>query len=78
MITDAIIAVLGTIVATLVAYIFISFRRDTVGRFSHQDHLIEQMVENNNHLSKLITDHDYRLRIIENKAKIKIGEYSNL
>jgi len=65
--TDALFAVLATIIVSLVSYIFISFQSDTKSRFAHQDTLIEQMVKSNTSLQELIKLHDYRISNLEKK-----------
>lgn len=61
---------LVTIVAGLVAYIFVTFRKDTQQRFGHIEKLAEEMAKNNNQLNELINGHEYRLRNIEAKLQI--------
>jgi hypothetical protein len=65
--TDALFAVLATIIVSLVSYIFISFQSDTKSRFTHQDALIEEMVKSNTSLQELIKLHDYRISNLEKK-----------
>lgn len=66
--------ILGAIIASLVAYIFMTFRSDTAARFkasddrfSHTETLIEQMVLNNNKMSEMIKIFDYRIGRLEGK-----------
>jgi hypothetical protein len=61
---------LVTIVAGLVAYIFVTFRKDSQTRFGHIEKLAEEMAKNNNQLNELINGHEYRLRNIEAKLQI--------
>lgn len=67
----ALITVLGGIIAALVAYIFATFRSDTAARMKHHEEMIAEIVKNNNQLSKIINDHEYQIKAIRNKLKMK-------
>lgn len=74
----AIIVALITIVGGLASYIFINSQKNVNDRFraaddrfKHTEALIEQMVVNNNKLSSIIQDQDYRLTTVEKKIRIK-------
>jgi len=68
----SIVVALIAIVCGLVAYIFTRNQKITDARLSHSDRLLEQMVESNQKLGDLIKDHDYQLRMIRDKLKIKL------
>jgi hypothetical protein len=71
---EAIVPVLGTAIIALIAYIFVSFKRDTSDRLRHHDELMETMVKSNQQLSEIMRDHDYRLKTVERTLKIKLND----
>lgn len=71
----ALAVALISIIAGLIAYIFVTFRKDTQNRFGHIEKLAEEMAKNNNQLTELINGHEYRIRNLETQLKLNQSQH---